>query len=83
MLDALDRHALVVEHQMRPLFAFFQSLTLPLGIFANAGDLDASGIRAPALRERIDTAADRTAPMLAAHLRPRPPLVAVGRPDTF
>ena len=33
-----DRHALLVEHQMRPLFGFFQALTLPLGIFANEGD---------------------------------------------
>ena len=33
-----DRHALLVEHQMRPLFGFFQALTVPLGIFANEGD---------------------------------------------
>jgi FMN reductase len=26
-----DRHALVLEHQLRPLFSFFQAQTLPIG----------------------------------------------------
>lgn len=26
-----DRHALIIEHQFRPLFSFFQALTLPIG----------------------------------------------------
>ncbi len=30
-----ERHALIIEHQFRPLFAFFQALTLPLGIYAH------------------------------------------------
>ena len=33
-----ERHALILEHQMRPLFGFFQALTLPLGIFATEGE---------------------------------------------
>jgi len=33
-----DRHALLVEHQMRPLFGFFQSTTLPIGVFGNERD---------------------------------------------
>lgn len=28
-----DRHALVVEHQLRPLFGFFNAQTLPTGVF--------------------------------------------------
>ncbi len=28
-----DRHALVVEHQLRPLFAFFGAATLPTAVF--------------------------------------------------
>jgi FMN reductase len=28
-----DRHALVIEHQMRPLFGFFGAKTLPTGVF--------------------------------------------------
>ena len=27
-----DRHALIIEHQFRPLFSFFQALTLPIGV---------------------------------------------------
>ena len=27
-----DRHALVIDHQLRPLFSFFQARTLPLGV---------------------------------------------------
>jgi FMN reductase len=30
-----DRHALVIEHQLRPLFSFFSAKTLPTGIFVN------------------------------------------------
>jgi FMN reductase len=28
-----DRHALVIEHQLRPLFGFFNAHTLPTGVF--------------------------------------------------
>ena len=30
----LDRHALTIEHQLRPLFGFFMAHTLPTGVFA-------------------------------------------------
>jgi len=33
-----ERHALIIEHQFRPLFSFFQALTLPLGIYAHDSD---------------------------------------------
>jgi FMN reductase len=62
-----DRHALLVEHQMRPLFGFFQALTLPLGIFASEGDFVDYRVESPQLRERIDTAVQRTLPLLAGH----------------
>eukprot|EP01133_Synstelium_polycarpum_P018696 gene18696-22365_t len=31
-----ERHALVLDHQLRPLFSFFQALTLPIGVPAFA-----------------------------------------------
>lgn len=34
-----DRHALVLEHQLRPLFSFFQAQTLPIGVYATDRDL--------------------------------------------
>lgn len=30
-----DRHSLIVEHQLRPLFGFFEALTIPTGIYAS------------------------------------------------
>jgi len=84
-----DRHALLVEHQMRPLFGFFQSLTVPLGIFANEGDVTEYRVSSPELRTRIDTAVQRTLPLLAMHLRLDDELAAAAavpafaRPDAF
>lgn len=31
-----ERHALVIEHQLRPLFAFFQAQTLATGVFVSS-----------------------------------------------
>ena len=84
-----DRHALLVEHQMRPLFGFFQSLTVPLGIFANEGDFTDYRVDSPELQARIDTAVQRTLPLLAAHLgldrewAGETPVPAFARPDAF
>ena len=33
-----DRHALIVEHQLRPLFGFFEALTLPTAVYATDKD---------------------------------------------
>ena len=33
-----DRHALVVEHSLRPLFGFFEALTVPTAIYASDRD---------------------------------------------
>jgi len=84
-----DRHALLVEHQMRPLFGFFQALTVPLGIFANEGDFTDYRVDSAELRSRIDTAVQRTLPLLAMHLRLGDELAAAAvvpafaRPDAF
>jgi FMN reductase len=80
-----DRHALLVEHQMRPLFGFFQSLTLPLGIYASEGDFQNYEISSDDLRARIDHAIARTLPVIRSHLRPeeRSSADAFARPDAF
>ncbi|WP_434034978.1 FMN reductase [Cupriavidus sp. a3] len=64
-----DRHALVLEHQLRPLFGFLQALTLPIGVYAIPSDFENYTVQSPALRERIRLAADRAAPLFAAHRR--------------
>jgi len=63
-----DRHALLVEHQMRPLFGFFQALTLPLGIFATETDFDNYQITSVDLRERIALSTRRTIGLLSSQL---------------
>jgi FMN reductase len=80
-----DRHALLVEHQMRPLFGFFQSLTLPLGIYAAESDFADYQIRSPELRERINTAVSRTLPLIRGHIDPQSRLgePEFARPDAF
>jgi FMN reductase len=64
-----DRHALLVEHQMRPLFGFFQALTLPLGIFANEGDFTDYRVTSPELAERIQVSTQRAIPLMTYQLR--------------
>ena len=38
-----DRHALVIDHQLRPLFGFFNAHVLPISLYAANDDFDASG----------------------------------------
>jgi FMN reductase len=70
------RHSLVLEHAMRPLFAYLRAVTVPTAVFAAAEDW-ASGGAHPALAERIDRAATELAELIAA----RP--VATGPADPF
>lgn len=65
-----DRHALVLEHQLRPLFSFLQALTLPIGVYASTGDFDGHEIGNGALAERIKLAAERAAPLFPGAARP-------------
>jgi FMN reductase len=48
-----DRHALVVEHQLRPLFAFFVAHTLPTAVFVSERDMVDGTIADPLLNQRI------------------------------
>ncbi|EOH6076979.1 FMN reductase [Burkholderia cenocepacia] len=61
-----ERHALVIDHQLRPLFSFFQARTLPIGVYASESDFDQYQIASPALRERIALAVNRAVPQLRA-----------------
>ncbi|MFC5738273.1 NAD(P)H-dependent oxidoreductase [Sinirhodobacter huangdaonensis] len=68
-----ERHALVIEHQLRPLFGFFEAITLPTGLYASAADFAAGALRAGPIHERLDRAVAQFAPhlphALAAPLR--------------
>lgn len=60
------RHALVIDHQLRPLFSFFQSLVLPSGAYATPSDFTDYDITDPALKERIELVIDQAVPVIAA-----------------
>lgn len=61
-----DRHSLVIDHQLRPLFSFFQSLTLPIGVYATEHDFSGYEVSSEALRERIALAVERAVPWVTA-----------------
>jgi len=48
-----DRHALLIEHQLRPLFGFFMAHTLPTGVFAVDRDFLNHEIAAEHINSRI------------------------------
>jgi FMN reductase len=64
-----DRHALVLDHQLRPLFSFFQSLTLPIGVYGTNTDFDNYRVTSPALQARVQLAAERAVPLFDASQR--------------
>lgn len=67
-----ERHALVIDHQLRPLFSFFQARTLPLGVYATDSDFVNYSVQNEALIQRTRLAVQRALPLveLARHARP-------------
>ena len=58
-----ERHALVIDHQLRPLFSFFQARTLPLGVYATDKDFNDYRLQCEALIERAALAVERALPL--------------------
>jgi len=65
-----DHHALVLEHALRPLFGFFQAMTIPVAIFASAGDFDGTTLLNPRVYGRIEMALTDVAGLLAQRAQP-------------
>ena len=59
-----ERHALVIDHQLRPLFSFFQARTLPLGVYATDQDFSDYRLQNVALIQRAQLAVQRALPLL-------------------
>lgn len=59
-----DRHALAIDHQLRPLFSFFQAHTLPIGVYASDREFANYRVNSDALRARIALAVERAVPVL-------------------
>lgn len=60
------RHALVVEHQLRPLFGFFSALSTPTAVYASDDDFTDGALSAPDVRARLDQAASELAHLAEA-----------------
>lgn len=56
-----ERHALMVEHQLRPLFGFFMAHTIPTAIYASNRDFSGYEIVSEALHERVGFSVDELA----------------------
>lgn len=70
-----ERHALVIDHQLRPLFSFFQARTLPLGVYATDPDFADYRLQNEALIERARLAVHRALPLVELAQQARPSVV--------
>jgi len=70
-----ERHALVIDHQLRPLFSFFQARTLPLGVYATDKDFVDYRLQNKALVERARLAVERALPLVELTRQARSTLV--------
>ena len=59
-----ERHALMIDHQLRPLFSFFQARTLPLGVYATDRDFLDYRLHNAALIQRATLAVQRALPLV-------------------
>jgi FMN reductase len=59
-----DRHALVAEHSLRPLFGFFEALTLPTAIYASDRDFADGKVVSDATLLRVAQAVSQAAAAL-------------------
>ena len=59
-----ERHALMIDHQLRPLFSFFQARTLPLGVYATDRDFLDYRLQSEVLTERAALAVQRALPLI-------------------
>ena len=72
------RHSLVLEHAMRPLFAYLRAVVAPTAVFAAPEDWAGGDATSKALAERVERAAGELADLVTA----RPARSAVA-PDPF
>lgn len=58
-----ERHSLVLDHALRPLFAYMRAVVVPTGVYAASSDWGAEG-----LPGRVDRAAGELADLLAGRV---------------
>jgi FMN reductase len=67
------RHSLVLEHAMRPLFAYLRAVVVPTAVFAATEDWAASDGPGRGLVDRVERAAGELAALMAGARMPSPP----------
>jgi FMN reductase len=60
------RHALVVEHALRPLFGFFEALTVPTAVYASDADFVEGQLSEAGVLARVSTAVQQLANLIGA-----------------
>jgi FMN reductase len=78
-----DKHCLVIEHQLRPLFGFLQSYTVPVGVYASHADFEHGQVRSPLVLSRVDTAARQAVQLAKSRPVPAVPLASAAAPRTL
>lgn len=68
-----ERHSLIIDHAMRPLFSYLRTMTVPTGVYLTTGTL---GEENRGLRARINRAADELAAFVKLNAATRGPLPA-------
>lgn len=63
-----ERHALVIEHQLRPLFAFFQARPLGTGVFFTEREFDGEKVVEGVSSQRFDRLVEEAAQAIEARL---------------
>jgi len=77
------RHSLVLEHAMRPVFAYLKAVTVPTAVFAASEDWGASGTVDQGLETRMRVAAGELADLVAGASAPRPRADEFSAPEGF
>ena len=67
-----DRHALVIEHQLRPLLGFFEAQALATGVYVADREFVGGKLADDASHNRLARAVSQFAPFLAPHAIPEP-----------
>ena len=76
------RHSLVLEHAMRPLFAYLHAVTVPTAVFAAPEDWGTGAAAGTALAARVDRAAQELAELVRAR-RPAEVVDRFAAPTAF
>ena len=66
-----DRHSLIVEHQLRPLFGFFEALTLPTAVYASDRDFADGVLVSDTIKARVELALDDVEAAVSRRTHPR------------